>query len=115
VDVIRFINENYGIRFAIDDFGTGYSSLHTVASLSESGAVGYLKVDGEMVRQMEESQETYKVVNTIIRMSDALRLKAIPEYVETRRISQRLLAMGVKMGQGNYFSPPVPIEELPAQ
>jgi len=112
VDVIRFINDNYGIRFAIDDFGTGYSSLHTVASLSESGAVGYLKVDGEMVRQMEDSQETYKVVNTIIRMSDALRLKAIPEYVETRRISQRLLAMGVKMGQGNYFSPPVPIDQL---
>ncbi|NOY22568.1 MAG: EAL domain-containing protein [Acidobacteria bacterium] len=115
VDVIRFINENYGIRFAIDDFGTGYSSLHTVASLSESGAVGYLKVDGEMVRQMENSQETYKVVNTIIRMSDALRLKAIPEYVETRRISQRLLAMGVKMGQGNYFCPASAIEDLIAK
>ena len=112
VDVIRFINENYDIQFAIDDFGTGYSSLHTVASLSESGTVGYLKVDGEMVRQMGESRETYKVVNTIIRMSDALKLKAIPEYVETRQISQRLLAMGVKMGQGNYFCPPLPIEQL---
>jgi len=115
VDVIRFINENYGIRFAIDDFGTGYSSLHTVASLSESGAVGYLKVDGEMVRQMQDSHETYKVVNTIIRMSDALRLKAIPEYVETRQISQRLMAMGVKMGQGNYFCPPSPIDDLCAK
>ncbi|NOZ12726.1 MAG: EAL domain-containing protein [Acidobacteria bacterium] len=115
VDVIRFINENYGIRFAIDDFGTGYSSLHTVASLSESGTVGYLKVDGEMVRQMEDSRETYKVVNTIIRMSDALKLKAIPEYVETRRISRRLMAMGVEMGQGNYFCPPSPIEDLCAK
>ncbi len=115
VDVIRFINENYGIHFAIDDFGTGYSSLHTVASLSESGAVGYLKVDGEMVRHMEDSQETFKVVNTIIRMSDALKLKAIPEYVETQRISQRLLAMGVTMGQGNYFCPPSPIDDLLAE
>ncbi len=115
VDVIRFINENYGIRFAIDDFGTGYSSLHTVASLSESGTVGYLKVDGEMVRQMEDSQETFKVVNTIIRMSDALKLTAIPEYVETLQISRRLMAMGVKMGQGNYFCPPSPIEDLCAK
>ncbi len=112
VDVIRFINEEYAIRFAIDDFGTGYSSLHTVASLSESGAVGYLKVDGEMVRRMDTSQETYKVVNTIIRMSDALKLTAIPEYVETKEISQCLIEMGVKMGQGNFFCPSAPIDEL---
>ncbi len=112
VDVIRFINEHYGIKFAIDDFGTGYSSLFTVASLSQSGAVQYLKVDGEMIRGMETSQETFKVVNTIVNMSYALRLQTIPEYVETETIAARLIEMGCKIGQGNYFCPPSPIESF---
>ncbi len=112
VDVIRFINEHYGIKFAIDDFGTGYSSLFTVASLSQSGAVKYLKVDGEMIRGMETSQETFKVVNTIVNMSYALRLQTIPEYVETETIASRLIEMGCKIGQGNYFCPASPIESI---
>ena len=113
VDVIRFINDHYGVKFAIDDFGTGYSSLFTVASLSQSGAVEYLKVDGEMIRGMEHSPETFKVVNTIVNMSFALRLKTIPEYVETEQIAHRLMEMGVKIAQGNYFCPPSPIDTLP--
>lgn len=112
VDVIRFINEHYGIKFAIDDFGTGYSSLFTVASLSQSGAVQYLKVDGEMIRGMETSEETFKVVNTIVNMSHALRLQTIPEYVETESIATRLIEMGCRIGQGNYFCPASPIESI---
>ncbi|RMF10144.1 MAG: EAL domain-containing protein [Candidatus Neomarinimicrobiota bacterium] len=112
VDVIRFINEHYGVKFAIDDFGTGYSSLYTVASLSQSGAVAYLKVDGEMIRGMESSPETFKVVNTIVNMSYALRLQTIPEYVENEQIATRLMEMGCKIGQGNYFCPPSPIDSI---
>ncbi len=112
VDVIRFINEHYGVKFAIDDFGTGYSSLYTVASLSQSGAVEYLKVDGEMIRGMEHSPETFKVVNTIVNMSYALRLKTIPEYVENEAIANRLMKMGVKIAQGNYFCPASHIDNL---
>lgn len=112
VELIRFINEKYGIQFAIDDFGTGYSSFKMVADLSNHGIISTIKIDGSITRGIDSSIETLSIVKAITSMSKTLGLKIIAEYVNSPEILKILRNIGVDCGQGYYFSKPLSIDEL---
>ncbi len=104
---IRQLRE-HGIRVAIDDFGTGYSSL----AYLEQFPIDYVKIDRRFVEQIEESDRSRSLVESMSRMVHSLGLTAVAEGVETLEQAQTLREMGFELAQGYYFARPVSADEL---
>ncbi|TVQ13273.1 MAG: EAL domain-containing response regulator [Leptolyngbya sp. DLM2.Bin27] len=97
-----------GIQISIDDFGTGYSSLGYLHRFP----VNTLKIDRSFIAQMEDNGSDYPVVDSIITLSQKLKLSVIAEGIETIQQLERLKELGCEYGQGYFFSRPLPAEEL---
>jgi EAL domain-containing protein (putative c-di-GMP-specific phosphodiesterase class I)/CheY-like chemotaxis protein len=98
-----------GHQLALDDFGTGYSSLVQLHRLPFSE----LKIDQSFVREMISSEEASLIVGAIIGLGHSLHLELIAEGIETEDVMKRLIAMGCQMGQGYFFSRPMPASQVP--
>ena len=99
-----------GVSLSIDDFGTGYSSLNYLYRLP----VDYLKVDQSFIQRMGQRGRNYRIIETIITLSDQLQLAAIAEGIETAEQLLVLRTLGCELGQGYYFSRPVSAEQVAA-
>lgn len=97
----------FGVQFAIDDFGTGYSSLSYLMQLP----VSHLKIDQSFVAHMAEPGSA-SIVRSTIDLAHNLNLRVVAEGVEQQWQADRLREMGCDIGQGYYFSRPIPAEEL---
>ncbi|MBX2863992.1 MAG: EAL domain-containing protein [Leptolyngbyaceae cyanobacterium MAG.088] len=96
------------IQISIDDFGTGYSSLSYLHKLP----VHTLKIDRSFVDQMQVDSGQYKVVNSILALSQQLGLTAIAEGIETDQQLQQLQQLGCQFGQGYLFSRPLTVADI---
>ena len=105
-DLINQLRQR-GISISIDDFGTGYSSLSYLHQLPADT----LKIDCSFVSQMLVSPKNRKIVETLITLSDQLDIQVIAEGIETQPQLEALKAMGCELGQGYWFSPPMPSSE----
>ena len=94
---------------SIDDFGTGYASLSQLHDLP----VGELKIDISFVRRVH-APEGLRMVQAIINMAQALRLRTVAEGVEDERTAAVLREAGVDLLQGYHFGRPAPAAELQA-
>jgi diguanylate cyclase (GGDEF)-like protein len=106
-NVLRALNEN-GIATALDDFGTGFSSLSYLRQLP----LQCLKIDQSFTSSMLQDPNAEKLTQAIVAMGIALKMSIVAEGVETREQMNWLLAHGCHIGQGYYFSPPVPPEDV---
>ena len=97
-----------GIRIAIDDFGTGYSSLSRLKDL----AVDVLKVDRSFVHDVPRDREAATMVKGIVQLAHSLNMAPLAEGVENEEQCRFLVGHGCLLGQGHYFSPPAPPEEM---
>ena len=97
-----------GFRIYLDDFGTGYSSL----SYLKRFPLDSVKVDKSFVRDMHSDKSDRALVDAIITMARRLDLKVVAEGIEEGHQLELLRGMGCAMGQGYYFSRPVPAGEL---
>ena len=99
-----------GVGVAIDDFGTGYSSL----AYLQRFPVDALKVDKVFVDRLGAPGGDTAIVEAVVNLARTLGLGVVAEGVETAAQAARLVALGCGMGQGYYFSQPLPAEEIPA-
>jgi diguanylate cyclase (GGDEF)-like protein len=99
-----------GVRIAIDDFGTGYSSLAYLAKLP----VETLKIDRAFIHAMLEDPDSATLVQAIISMSHALRLKVVAEGVESEEQANLLRLLRCDEMQGFVISRPLPVEQMTA-
>ena len=99
----------HGFELSIDDFGTGESSLARLKELP----VSTLKIDRAFVRDLETDQGDRSIVRTVIAMAKILGKRAVAEGVETDAQMRFLIEAGCYAVQGNWFSPPLPPEEIP--
>lgn len=97
-----------GLTLAVDDFGTGFSSLSYLESLN----VDRLKIDLSFVRQLEQSEGSKRIVETIIQLAHNLDLDVIAEGIEQQSQATLLKEMGCHEGQGYLFAKPMSITEL---
>jgi diguanylate cyclase (GGDEF)-like protein/PAS domain S-box-containing protein len=101
-----------GVQLAIDDFGLGYSSL----SYLKRFPVDFLKIDRSFIAGLGGEpngvSKDAEIVKATIELTHALGLKVIAEGVETSEQLRRLRNMKCDFAQGNYFSEPLPSEEL---
>jgi len=97
-----------GVSFALDDFGTGYSSLTYLKRLP----VSMLKIDQSFVRDMLDDPDDLAILEGILGMALAFRLKVIAEGVETVEHGTLLLQLGCDLAQGYGIARPMPADQL---
>jgi diguanylate cyclase (GGDEF)-like protein/PAS domain S-box-containing protein len=103
VETLRSIR-SLGVRVAIDDFGTGYASLDYLKRLP----VDAVKLDHSFVEGMEAAASHAAIIQAVITMSHALRLKVTAEGVERVEQVVVLRSLGCDTAQGVHFSPALP-------
>lgn len=99
---------NLGIQIAMDDFGTGYSSMAYLSSLP----LRTLKIDRSFVGRLGASGEEQAIVRAIITLAKSLGLSVTSEGIETAEQLGYLKSLDCDLGQGFYFSRPVPPEAI---
>lgn len=100
-----------GFRLAIDDFGTGYSSLSRLKHMP----VSILKIDRAFVKDIPDDPDAVRMVGAIVGLAKSLDMRPLAEGIETAEQRRFLVESGCELGQGYYFSRPVPpsgIEEI---
>lgn len=97
-----------GLRIAIDDFGTGYSSLARLRDMP----VDVLKIDRSFVSGVDVDPQNQSIVSAFIELARGLGVTTLAEGIETEGELAFVRERGCVMGQGFYFSKPVPPEEI---
>ena len=100
-----------GLRVAIDDFGTGYSSLSRLRSFP----IDVLKIDRSFVSHLDEDPQAAHIVGAFIQLGRGLGMTTLAEGIETEGEWRFLAEHGCELGQGYFFSRPVPAEEITAR
>jgi len=98
--------KNFGHVLLIDDFGMGHTSLIYL----QSNYFGVVKLDGSLVKKIEENKTNQKIVASIVELGNELNVKVIAEYVETVQQRDLLHELGCNWYQGYLFSKPVELD-----
>ena len=98
-----------GVRIAIDDFGTGYSCLNYLRQFP----IDVLKLDRSFVQDIETADDGRVICSVILLIAQRLGLDTIAEGIENEAQLAFLRNHGCRMGQGYYYSRPVPVTDLP--
>jgi diguanylate cyclase (GGDEF)-like protein/PAS domain S-box-containing protein len=94
-----------GIELVVDDFGIGASSLSSLHRFP----LRMLKIDRSFVTTLEQNRE---LVRTIAVVGHTLGLTVVAEGIETEAQRAELIELGITVGQGYLFAPPLPADQL---
>ncbi|MAC90736.1 EAL domain-containing protein [Maricaulis sp.] len=97
-----------GHSIALDDFGVGYSSLQYLQQLP----VSKLKIDRSFVSQMLEDSSSFKIVRTMLALSQSLDLGCVIEGVETEAQVHILRTLGARHVQGYLIGAPMGADQI---
>jgi diguanylate cyclase (GGDEF)-like protein/PAS domain S-box-containing protein len=103
---LEFMNSlrDKGCRFILDDFGSGLSSFRYLKSLD----IEFLKIDGELVREIARDPIQREMVAAIHRIGESMGIQTIGEWVENPDIEKALTDIGVDYAQGWGVGRPEP-------
>ena len=104
-DVKKFVKRfrAYGIKIAIDNFGSGFSDFKHILEIEPD----YLKINGDLTKNIETDNNSYILVKAIVQFSHDLGVKVIAEHVHNEQIFNLLKEIDVDEYQGFYFSEPL--------
>jgi diguanylate cyclase (GGDEF)-like protein/PAS domain S-box-containing protein len=94
-----------GVRVAIDDFGTGFSSFSHLRYFP----VDLIKVDMTFIADLTSSPRDRAIVESMLRMAEALHVDVVGEGIETPEQRDLLRIFGCRYGQGYYYARPSPV------
>jgi diguanylate cyclase (GGDEF)-like protein/PAS domain S-box-containing protein len=101
-----------GVRIAIDDFGTGYSNMAYLRRLP----VAELKLAASFIDGLLTATDTTdvdaEIVASLVSLAHTLGLTVTAEGVQTAAQADRLRIIGCDTGQGQYFGPTGPPEDI---
>ena len=101
--------QKMGFGTAIDDFGSGHAGLNLLARFQTD----LIKLDMELIRDLDASLPRRMIVSSVVQMCAALGVKVIAEGVETVGELDALREIGMRYIQGFYFAKPG-FEHLPS-
>ncbi len=105
-EVLRALKEA-GFGIALDDFGTGYSSLGYLHRFT----IDAIKIDRSFVARLQGGDKSVEIVNAIVNLAHIFHLGTVAEGIEREEDIAILLNMGCTLGQGYFFSKPLPVAE----
>lgn len=97
-----------GFMVSIDDFGSGYSALNLLKDLS----VNTVKIDKEFLQASSNTFRGKKVIRNVIALCRDLKIDVVTEGVETLEQVDFITRCGCPIGQGFYYSRPLPAVEF---
>lgn len=100
--------KSLGVKVSIDDFGTGYSSL----SYLKRFAIDTIKIDRSFVSGIPHDVDDVAITSATVVMAKNLNRRVIAEGIETEEQAIFLNELGCEMGQGYYYSKPLPSAEI---
>lgn len=104
-----------GFGTALDDFGAGHAGLNLLARFQPD----IIKLDMELVRNLDSSLARRTIIGAVIKMCDELGVTVIAEGVETTAELSALQTLGVRYIQGFIFAKPgferLPVVRLEAE
>ena len=83
----------------MDDFGSGLSSFAYLKTLH----IDYLKIDGFFVKDIGDDPIDFAMVKSINDIGHEMGLLTIAEFVENKKILDKLNKIGVDFVQGFHF------------
>lgn len=95
-----------GVGVSIDDFGAGHTSLEGLRRLPFTE----VKIDRALTHDL--SRETDELVQSCVAIARERGAHVVAEGIETSEHLARARAWGCDRGQGYFFAPPLPAEEL---
>lgn len=97
-----------GFRVSIDDFGSGYSSLNMLYELK----IDELKLDKGFLRKVshEDRHRRMIILEQTISFSEKLDIVTVAEGIETAEDRDTMRKLGCHIGQGYFYSKPLPAE-----
>ena len=108
--VVHFMQalKKLGCKFSLDDFGSGLSSFTYLKNLP----VDYLKIDGHFISNVAEDSVDESMVKAIHEVGSAMGIETIAERVETKKVLEKLGALGVEFAQGYYIARPASVSSF---
>jgi diguanylate cyclase (GGDEF)-like protein len=97
-----------GVRVSLDDFGSGYSSFVLLREIK----FDILKIDRSLITKIPADQGDSTIVQSLVSIGRSMNLEVIAEGIEKKEQLEFLTARGCAMGQGFYFSEPLPADEF---
>lgn len=94
--------QRLGLSIALDDFGTGYSSL----SYLQRMPIDAVKLDRSFVSDLSTDSATVSMVQSVLAMARALKLRVVTEGVETQEQLSILRELGCDEAQGYLLGRP---------
>jgi diguanylate cyclase (GGDEF)-like protein/PAS domain S-box-containing protein len=102
------LHQSHGVRVTVDDFGAGISNLGYLQALPAHN----LKLDRSFLEKIQGSTREDAIVEAIVNLAKGLKLELIAEGVETQQQLDYLVKLKCVVGQGFFFSKPIPFEEM---
>lgn len=99
-----------GCKLSLDDFGTGYSSLTQL----HSWPLSKIKIDRSFTKDILTNVTSYKIIRSLLNLSQDMQIECVIEGVETREQLEALRQLGCVQVQGYLFSPAVSAQDVPA-
>jgi len=99
--------QQLGIKVSMDDFGVGYSSLNYLRRLPANN----IKIDRSFVSEILHDETSQKLLASLIDLLINIGKTVTAEGIETIEQLEWLTQHGCHIGQGYYFSKPIPIDE----
>lgn len=97
-----------GFGLSIDDFGTGYSNLGYLSHFMPH----QLKIDKTFVDEIDTDDRRHALVQSIVNLAHSQGIEVVAEGVENQTQARMLADMGADLGQGYWFSRPLPSGQL---
>jgi EAL domain-containing protein (putative c-di-GMP-specific phosphodiesterase class I) len=105
--ILRSLKDR-GVQVSVDNFGTGNSDVTDLQKFP----LDALNIDRSLVRQITTVPDGMTNVKTLIGIGRSLNLRITAQGVETPEDLEFLWEHDCDQAQGNFFSPPVPPEQL---
>lgn len=91
-----------GFGVALDDIGSGWSGLNLLEQLRPD----YVKLDMDLIRDIDSNQYKQNIVQHLIQIADQNRIRVVAEGIETKAEAETVASMGADFLQGYYFGRP---------
>ena len=97
-----------GIEIEIDDFGSGHASILGL----QQARPNTLKIDKRLTQDITEADQSRELIQSIVGIAHALRIKTTVEGVETEEQAQLLRHLGCDVLQGYLFARPLSAQDI---